>query len=278
MSRRDQYPPGVPCFVDTLTPDLNAAKRFYGGLFGWEFAGPGAMPGDPPGQYHVAQLRGHDVAGIGSAPAGNGSSPPPAWNTQVAVSNADESAARAVSAGGTVLVEPFNAAPAGRLAVLADPAGATICVWEPGIRQGAALVNEPSAWAMSLLTTDDPDAAKAFYGELFGWRAEAFEAGHGVDLWLWRLPGYLGGEPQQPVPRDVVAAMTAIDASGSAPSPPPNWSVDFCIADADAAATSAPELGGSVVAPPVEVAGFRRTVLADPHGAVFSVSQLRLPA
>lgn len=111
----------MPYFVDTLTPDLDAAKRFYGGLFGWEFAGPGATPGDPPGDYFVARLRGHDVAGVGSAPTGSGSSPPPAWNTQVAVSDADASAARAAAAGGTVLVEPFDAPPAGRLAVLGNP-------------------------------------------------------------------------------------------------------------------------------------------------------------
>jgi hypothetical protein len=38
-----------------------------------------------------------------------------------------------------------------------------------------------------------------------------------------------------------------------------------------------PELGGQVLAPPVEEAGFRRTVLADPGGAAFSASQLLLP-
>jgi hypothetical protein len=276
MSRRDQYPPGVPCFVDTLTPDLAAAKRFYGGLFGWEFAGPGPMGGDPPGEYFVARLRGQDVAGIGSQPAGNGSAPPPAWNTYVAVRDADQTAARALATGGEVLVEPVDAPPAGRLAVLADPAGAAIAVWEPGARQGAALVNEPSAWAMSLLSTDDPDAATAFYGDLFGWRAEPFDAGPGVELWLWRLPGYVGGEPEQPVARDVVAAMSRIDPSAAGPAP--NWGIDFWIADADAAALAAPALGGTVMAPPFEVAGFRRAVLADPHGAVFSASQLLLPA
>ena len=49
---------------------------------------------------------------------------PPAWNTHVAVDSADETAARATAAGGTVLVEPFDVPPAGRMAVIADPAGA----------------------------------------------------------------------------------------------------------------------------------------------------------
>jgi len=59
-----------------------------------------------------------------------------------------------------------------------------------------------AAWAMSALRTPDPDAAPAFYGAVFGWQAEPFGPAT-----MWRLPGYVGGEPQQPVPRDVVAAM-----------------------------------------------------------------------
>lgn len=270
MSRRDHYPPGVPCFVDRLTPDVEAAKRFYGGVFGWEFAGPGQMPDDPPGQYFVARLRGHDVAAIGSQPGGD-ESLPPAWNTYVAVRSADQTAADTQALGGAVLVEPFDAPPAGRMAVLADPSGAAFCVWQAGAREGAQLVNEPSAWAMSALGTHDPDAAATFYGELLGWRAEPFQAAPGMELWLWRLPGYLGGEPHQPVPRDVVAAMMRVTGEG----PPPSWSVDFWIADADAAAARAQELGGRVIAPPSEAGGFRRTVLADPHGATFSASQLQ---
>jgi uncharacterized protein len=274
MSRRDHYPHGVPCFVDTLTSDVAAAKHFYGGLFGWQFAGPGTLPGDPPGEYFVAQLRGHDVAGVGSLPPGGGSPPSAAWNTHVAVRDADASAERAVAAGGAVLVAPFDAVPAGRLAVVADPAGAVICLWEAWARHGAALVNEPSAWAMSLLSTHDPEGARAFYGKMFGWEASPFDAGRGVELWLWRLPGYVGGEPEQPVPRDVIAAMTRSDAASAAEVSPPQWSADFWIADAGAAAATAPSLGGRVVAPPFKVANFRRTILADPHGAVFSASQL----
>ena len=90
MSRRDDYPAGVPCFVDTLTADVEAAKAFYGGIFGWEFAGPGPMPGDPPGDYYVAQVDGDDVAGVGARPAQSGDGVPAAWNTHVAVQSADD--------------------------------------------------------------------------------------------------------------------------------------------------------------------------------------------
>lgn len=274
MSDREQYPAGVPCFVDTLTPDIEAAKRFYGAVFGWEFTGPGAMPDDPPGEYFVARLRGRDVAAVGTRPADGGSDEgrSPGWNTYVAVRSADDAAAQAQALGGAVLVEPFDAPPAGRMAVIADPSGATLSVWEAGVRHGAQCVNEPSAWAMSALNTPDPEGAQEFYGELFGWRAESFDAGLGVDMWLWRLPEYVGGEPQQPVPRDVVAVMSR------APEAPANWSVDFWIKDAQSAASAASEFGGRVISPPAEVAGFTQTVLADPDGAVFSVSQIHVPA
>jgi predicted enzyme related to lactoylglutathione lyase len=51
-------------------------------------------------------------------------------------------------------------------------------------------------------------------------------------------------------------------------------SANFWIADADAAAAKAGELGGRVVVEPHDTPGFREAVLADPQGAVFSVSQL----
>ena len=139
MSQRDDYEPGVPGWVDTLQPDPDAAMAFYGGLFGWEFAGPAEMPGDPPGRYFVARLRGRDVAGVGSQPADG---PAPAWNTYVQVAGAGNAARAARDAGGAVLAEPFDALPAGRLAVLADPDGA------PSVSGSPAGAGGPS-WSTS---------------------------------------------------------------------------------------------------------------------------------
>ncbi|MBV8990745.1 MAG: VOC family protein [Solirubrobacterales bacterium] len=268
MSERSEYPPGVPCWIETLVADPEATMGFYSELFGWDFAGPGAMPGDPPGSYSVARLRDRDVAGIGSRPQ---ASMPPAWTTYISVANVEEAVQRASAAGADVLAGPTNAAPAGRLAVLADPAGAVFGLWEAELRQGAQLVNEPSAWAMSGLQTTDPAGAKAFYGELFGWSHEAFDAG-GAELTLCRMPGYVGGEPHQPVPRDVVAALLPIAGEQTQSF----WGVDFWIDDADAAAAKAAQLGGSVLVAPHDTPGFRNTILADPNGAAFSVNERRL--
>jgi predicted enzyme related to lactoylglutathione lyase len=271
MTERDDYPPGVPCWVDTLQPDPQAAVRFYGDLMGWTFEGPGTMPGDPPGQYFVARLRGRDVAGVGTQPS-KGAPPAPTWNTYVSVESADDTAKKAASAGGKVVREPFDVLPAGRMAVLADPAGAVFCAWEPRDRQGAQLVSELGAWAMSSLVTPDPEGAKTFYGAVFGWKAEPMKM-NGDELTLWRRPGFVGGTSEQPVPRDVVAVMMRMKPGAPGGDGPPNWLVGFWVPDADATVEQTKKLGGKVVVPPFEIPRFRQAILADPQGAVFSVSQ-----
>jgi uncharacterized protein len=272
MSERDGYAHGAPCWVDTLQRDPDAAAAFYGGVFGWEFQGPGPMPGEPPGQYFVAQLRGRDVAGVGSQPP-DGDSPMPLWNTYVWVESVDDAATAATDAGGAVVVAPFDALPAGRMAVLADPVGAVFCVWEAGERKGAQLVNEPSAWSMSNLNSRDPAAAEAFYGAVFGWTTETFGEGEGA-VTMFRLPGYVGGEPEQPVSREVVALMSPMSPDQFPDDVPSHWSVDFWVDDVDASVTKAAELGGAVIAPPFETPVGKTAVLADPVGTSFTVSKV----
>jgi predicted enzyme related to lactoylglutathione lyase len=123
---------------------------------------------------------------------------------------------------------------------------------------------------MSALSSRDPERAKAFYGALFGWTTEALEMGGG-EVTMWRLPGYVGGEPEQPVSREVVATMTTADEGTS-----PHWSADFWIADIDDATARVPELGGKVLQESYDVPGtpLRQAVLADPAGTVFSATQV----
>ncbi|MGI8412541.1 MAG: VOC family protein [Solirubrobacteraceae bacterium] len=269
MSQREEYPAGVPCWVETLAPEPRAARNFYASLFGWELDEPGPMAGERPGKYFVARVKGRDVAGIGSLPDGG---PPMAiWNTYIRVDNADEAAARATAAGARLLVGPLDAPPAGRLAVLVDPVGAAISLWEAHGREGAQLVNESGTWTMSALHTTDPERANAFYGAVFGWQPEAFGPPE-APMTVWRLPGYVGGEPQQPVPHDVVAVMAPTGEGAAAV--PPHWNVNLRVADADATVQHAADLGANIIAPPQDTPGFRNAVIADPQGAVFSISQL----
>lgn len=269
MSERARYPAGVPCWVETLQPDPSAALAFYGPLFEWEFAGAATMPGRHPGRYFVARVRGLDVAGIGLA-AETGDRPDPAWITHVRVDGVDEVLERARRAGGIIRAGPLDARPAGRLAMLTDPAGALFGVWEAGSREGAGLVNEPRAWALSSLRTTDPASSTAFYGTMFGWQAERFGAAD-AGLTMWRLPGYFGGLPTQPVPRDVVGIMAPLD--GGAAADQPHWRVDFFVEDAEATVVRAVSLGGTVIRALQDTPGFRNALLADPRGAVFSVTQ-----
>jgi uncharacterized protein len=251
MSDRDTYPEGVPCWVDALATDIDVVAAFYARLFGWE------LLGDEPG-FRLARLRGRDVAGVAPLPDGAA----PGWLTLVRVADLDAAGAQIRDAGGQPVGEAIDAEPAGRVAVFTDPAGARFGVWEPQSREGAAVVNEPGAWAMSTLVTPDVEAAATFYGAVFGWRFEP--AG---PMTLVRLPGYVGGEPQQPVPRDVVAVAVGGDTAA--------WHVDLRVADVDAAAARVAGLGGTVVEPPHDRGGFRAAVLADPEGGTVSISALR---
>ena len=181
MNEQDRYIPGVPCWIDTTQPDPEAAVAFYGGLFGWQLED--AMPPEAPGHYFIARLPGGDVAAVASQPEG---APQTAtWNTYVWVQDADEAAAKAQAAGGTVLSDPRDVGDSGRMAVLADPDGAAFCVWQAGEHRGAAVVNEAGSLNFNDLHTRDVESAAAFYGAVFGW--EVLDIGGGS---AWALPGY----------------------------------------------------------------------------------------
>jgi predicted enzyme related to lactoylglutathione lyase len=268
VSEREGFQHGVPCWVDTWQADADAAVTFYRELFGWE--AEDTMPEDFSGRHYMCRLRGRDVAAVASRP--EGAPDVTAWTTYVWVEDVDRTVAKVIEAEGSVLKEPFEALDGGRIAIVADPAGAALGIWQPGAHKGAQLVNEPSAWAMSGLSTDDPEGAKRFYRNVFGWDTATFDAG-GAEITMWTVPGYLGGEPQQPVPRDVVATMVPASADGEGP--PPSWSVDFWIADVDRATAKVAELGGRVITQPYDIpnTGLRQGVFADPEGATFSLTR-----
>jgi predicted enzyme related to lactoylglutathione lyase len=279
---REGFPPGVPCWIDTSQPDPEAAVRFYGGLFGWEFED--RMPAGVSGGYFVAQLGGRDVAAIGSQPGGQ--SRTAGWNTYIGADNADDAAARVEGAGGRVLTEPFEVADAGRMGVFADPAGAVFCVWQANRHKGAQLVNAAGSWNWSNLYTGDLEGSRSFYGAVFGWQFDTLDVGGG-SLALCRVPGYGDFlEAFDPDLRtrqanvgapsgfeDAVAWMAPLASAPSATTVSPHWSVTFAVDDADAIAERAAQLGGVVVVPPHDAPPVRLAVLRDPQGAEFTVSR-----
>ena len=267
MSERDGFQPGVPCWVETWQADADRAIEYYARVFGWEAEGPRRSE---TGTFHMCRLRGRDVAGIGS-PIPEGAPPTPVWTTFIQVESAAATADKVREAGGNVLVEPFDSLEGGRLLIASDPAGAAFAAWEQAEHRGARVINEPGAWAMSMLLTSDPEAAVRFYGDVFGWATESFGMGD-EEITMFTLPGYVGGEPSQPVPRDVVATIAP---PGAADGAPPHWSVDFWIRDPDDAARLTEEMGGRVLAEPFDIPeiGMRQAALADPQGASFTVTR-----
>lgn len=253
MSERTSYEPGIPCWIDLASSDLDATVEFYGQLFGWDV--PEAENAEQTGGYRLAMLKGKPVAGLmPQMQAGQ----PVAWSTYVAVQDTDATAAKVREAGGSVVAEPMDVMELGRMAVFTDPAGAFFGVWQPGTFVGAELVNENGAFTWSELNTRDPDAAKQFYGTVFGWSFEDKEFEGMGTYTMFSAAGATGGG--------------IFDMRGRVPDEvPPNWLTYFAVEDTDATVAKTGDLGGGTNMGPVDIPAGRFAVLHDPQGGVFAV-------
>jgi uncharacterized protein len=121
---------GAFSWHELMTTDLDGARRFYGGLFGWTFeehsiqAGP--MQGEP---YIIVKAGGEDTAGLMPMPQGHGRMPP-AWGTYITVDSLEEAVAKVRELGGQVHVDPTPVPGHGRFAVISDPQGAFLSLFE----------------------------------------------------------------------------------------------------------------------------------------------------
>src|SRR6202790_2492973 len=244
MTKRT-YPQGVPCWVDTEQPDVEAATEFYGGIFGWTFED--AMPPGAAGRYVIAKLNGQDVGAIAGPRRGAA-----AWNTYVSVDDADAAAQRLVSAGATVRSAPADAGEGGRGEVLTDPEGTEFRIWQARRRSGAQVVNRPGAWNFSDLHATDPRAAIAFYEEAFGWQVA--DLGFATMI---RQPGYSDHleatvDPDIRVRQSGVVAPPGFEDAiawlvPTARDEPSRWHVSFTVADRDQAVADAERLGAQIL-------------------------------
>jgi predicted enzyme related to lactoylglutathione lyase len=247
MGDREQHEPGTFSWTDLSTPDAQASKEFYGGLFGWNFKDD-PIPGG--GVYVMARLAGRAAAAMFETTERH-----PAWASYVTVEDADATAARASQLGATLLAEPFDVMDVGRMSTIQDPAGAVFCVWQPRRSIGAEVVNGDGALSLNQLNTTDPEAAERFYGELFGWR---FDQVSDTETFYWGI--YRGDR--------LNGGMMQLPAGAPAPS---HWLVYFGIDDIDAAAERISSTGGTLMVPPQEVPGGRILVAQDPQAAVFGL-------
>jgi uncharacterized protein len=247
MGTRTGHAPGTFSWVDLTTRDGDAAKDFYGGLFGWEFE-DNEIPGDG-GVYTMCKLGDGTVAAISPAT----DDIPPHWNNYVTVSSVDDTAAKAKELGATVIQEPFDVLKAGRMAVLQDPTGAMLCVWEPRDAIGATLVNDPGSLTWNELHTPDPDKALEFYTALFGWNTEEMDTQGGPSYTIVRLGERTNG-----------GVMPTQQGE------PPNWLPYFTVESRDAAADQAKQLGAQELYR-TDMPQGKIAIFTDPQGAAFAV-------
>jgi predicted enzyme related to lactoylglutathione lyase len=118
MTDERRYPEGVPCWVDTEQPDVNAARQFYSTLFGWTFSD--AVPADAAGTYLIAPPGFADAIGW-LAPLANGHDH---WHVTFTVASRDDSAETAEKLGAVVISSDDTAWT--KTALIRDPQGAEL--------------------------------------------------------------------------------------------------------------------------------------------------------
>jgi uncharacterized protein len=254
MSERDGYRQGTPCWADLATSDVEAARAFYGGLFGWEWE----VAGPEFGNYSTGRLRGKRVAAVASRME---DSQPVAWTTYLAVDDADKWAAAVPEAGGTVAMAPMDIPGQGRFGIGADPTGAFFGVWQAAAHRGSELVNEPSTVVWNELVTPDVDAAGRFYEATLGVVFTAMEPAQPdesmPDYKLLQVGGRTVGGAMPPMP-----GMEGL---------PPHWGIYFEVADADATLARAQELGARALSPVTPTPQGPMVSFLDPQGGPFAV-------
>ena len=252
MGERTKHEPGTFSWADLATTDPEGAKGFYSELFGWRTSDD-PIPGG--GVYTMCRIGDKRVAAMSAQQdVEREQGIPPHWNNYVTVASADDTAARAKELGGQVLADPFDVMDVGRMAVIADPTGAVFCVWEPRTHIGAERVNEPGCLTWNDLNTSDAEAAREFYGALFGWEFERAPTDE-VEYWVIK-----NGERSN-------GGVMQVQQQGM----PSVWLPYFGVEDVDAAKESAEAADASTLAPPRDVPAGRFSVLRDPQGAVFAV-------
>lgn len=250
------YSNGTPCWVDLAAPDVGAATKFYGELFGWTAF---VAPDQQFGGYAMMNQGDSAVAGIGPMMQPG---QPSAWTTYLAVDDADATAAKITEAGGTVMAPPFDVGTVGRMAIFADPTGAVGGIWQKIDFFGAQVVNEPGTLSWNELATRDADRAKTFYTDAFGLTPTRSTTSGDTEYYELQA----GGRP--------VAGLMPMTGPDFPPELPPHWLTYFAVADCDATVAKLTALGGTVAKAPTDIPPGRFSVVLDPNGAAFAVIAL----
>lgn len=236
------------------TSDVEAAKRFYGDLFGWtyEIFQPGTM------DYPMISAAGLMWGGMVTLETG--SPAPPHWVGYITVDDVDAATGRARDAGGSVHVGPTQIPDAGRFAVVADPSGAVFAFHQaPGEAPAPPDRAPTGGFCWDELLTTDVDGALAFYARVVGWEDAPMDMGDGGVYHMLQVGGEQAG--------GLMAMPPGVHA-------PPHWVAYVAVENADATVAHAQKLGGRAYTDVIEVPGVGRfATLADPQGAAFAILQ-----
>jgi predicted enzyme related to lactoylglutathione lyase len=255
MGERTEHKHGTHSWVDLSTSDAEAAKKFYGELFGWEFEDMPTSDDDDAMTYSMASLDGKTVAALFK---GDGSLPVH-WNSYVTVEDVDGMAEQVSELGGELTAEPMDVMEAGRMLVLQDPTGAFLNLWQAKENIGANVVNVPGSLTWNDLNTTDPEAATKFYGELLGWTFDKVPDVPDFDYWVIKNGDRTNG------------GVRPIDNS-QAGDVPSHWLPYFASSDARADKEKVEGLGGRTYFGPTDLpTGGTLAVVADPQGGVFGL-------
>jgi predicted enzyme related to lactoylglutathione lyase len=252
MPKRDSAPAGAPCWIDLLTRDPDEARAFYGDLFGWtsEEAGP------EYGGYINFYKEGIPVAGCAKNDGQAGA--PDGWTIYLATDDVKATADAAADNSGQVLMPPMDVMDLGSMTIIADPGGAVVGAWQPGLHKGFGVYGEPGTPSWFELHAREYDLTVAFYRVVFGWETHVTS-----DTPEFRYTTLGEGEDQ-------LAGI--MDASAFLPEgTPAHWSVYFGVEDTDVALASIAFLGGRVVTGAEDTPYGRIATAADPTGAQFKL-------
>lgn len=255
MPVRDTTRLGEPVWIDLMSSDPARSQEFYTQLFGWT-----TTESEGEGGSYVTFWKGDaQVAGLGGQMPG--STAPDAWSTYLAVADADATTEAARAAGAQVLLEPMTVGEHGRMAILADPSGAAVSIWQPFTHTGFGVVGEVGAPVWHELNSRDFDAALPFYEQVFGWSTEPLAEMEDVRYITFGPSGApVGG---------------VFDAKSALPEGvPSHWQVYLGVPDVAAAADRVKELGGTVLREPWVTEYGTFSQVADPTGAAFLLSSV----
>jgi predicted enzyme related to lactoylglutathione lyase len=246
-------------WYELLTSDPKAAIAFYTEVLGWK-----TQQWEQGGDYTMFVGSQGPLGGVSLLPEkAKAMGAPPYWSANVIVANVDESAARVKQLGGTI--HHVEAVPTiGKLAVIADPQGATLTLFQPESEMAQHDIDKHGEFSWHELYTTDANAALSFYSQIAGWqKLGEFDMGAMGPYILWGREGrQLGGMMKMP------PTMKTPDGRPI----PPNWMYYVTVDDLDGTLARAKDKGAKVLNGPMDVPGGQRIVqLMDPQGAAFAI-------